>query len=76
MLHETSEGRVAPTGDKVLYVFYDFETTQNTRYTDEATLHVPNPVCVQLLCSRCEDVEDGNCVQCGRRKQSFWQDPV
>jgi len=24
--------------DKVLYVFYDFETTQNTHYTDKATL--------------------------------------
>jgi len=22
-------------GDKVLYVFYDFETTQNTEYTDD-----------------------------------------
>ena len=26
-------------GDKVLYVFYDFETTQNTKYSDKATLH-------------------------------------
>ena len=25
-----------PAGDKVLYVFYDFEATQNTKYTDEA----------------------------------------
>ena len=43
---------------------------------DEVRLHVPNLVFVQHLCSRCEDVEDGDCVQCGRRKQSFWQDPV
>jgi len=28
--------------DKVLYVFYDFETTQNTRNSDKATIHVPN----------------------------------
>jgi len=33
--------------DKVLYVFYDFETTQNTKYSDKATLHVPDLVCVQ-----------------------------
>jgi len=33
--------------DKVLYVFYDFETTQNTQYSDKATLHVPDLVSVQ-----------------------------
>ena len=33
--------------DKVLYVFYDFETTQNNNYTDKATLHVPDLACVQ-----------------------------
>jgi len=48
-----------PAADKVLYVFYDFETTQNTEYTDAAKLHVPNLVCVQQFCSRCEDEEDG-----------------
>ena len=63
-------------GDKVLYVFHEFEATQNIRYADEAKLHVPNLVCVQNVCSRCEVVEDGDCVQCGRRKHSFWQDPV
>jgi len=36
-----------PAGDKVLYVFYDFETSQNTEYAEEAKLHVPNLVCVQ-----------------------------
>ena len=39
MLLANHEGRVTPAGDKVLYVFYDFETTQNTEYTDEAKLH-------------------------------------
>jgi len=58
----------------VLYVFYDFEMTQNTEYTTEAKLHVTNLVCVQQFCSRCEDVED--CFRCGKRKHSFWQDPV
>jgi len=37
--------------DKVVYVFYDFETTQNTKYCDKATLHVPDLVCVQQVCS-------------------------
>jgi len=66
-----------PGSEKVLYVFYDIEITQNTRYTNEAKLHVPNPVCGQQFCSRCEDEEDvGDCVRCGRRKHSFLQDPV
>jgi hypothetical protein len=64
------------TGDRVLYVLYDLETTQNTRYTDDAKIHVPNLVCVQHFCSRYEDIEDGDCVRCGKRKHSFWEDPV
>jgi len=39
------------TNDKVLYVFYDFETTQNTQYSDKATLNVPDLVSVQQFCS-------------------------
>ena len=74
MLYETAEGRVAPASVTVLYVFYDFETTQNTEYTAAAKLHVPNLVCVQQFCSRCEDVEE--CLRCGKRKHSFWQETV
>ena len=33
--------------EKGLYVFYDFETTQNKRHSDNVTLHVPDLVCVQ-----------------------------
>jgi len=63
--------------DKVLYAFYDFETTQKTKYSDKATLHVPEIVCVQQFCSQCEDAEYyGECVRCGQRKHSFWDDPV
>jgi hypothetical protein len=65
-----------PSDDGVLFVFYDFETTQNTRFSDSATLHVPNLVCVQQVCSQCENVEDGDCQRCGVRKHSFWEDPV
>jgi len=62
---------------KVLYVFYDFKTTQNTKYSEKATLHVPDLVCVQQFCSQYEDSEDcGECVRCGQRKHSFWYDPV
>jgi hypothetical protein len=31
-----------PLSDKVLYVFYDFETTKNIKLTKFATIHVPN----------------------------------
>jgi len=62
---------------KVLYVFYDFETTQITKYSEKATLHVPDLVGVQQFCSQCEDAEDyGECVRCRQKKHSFWTDPV
>jgi len=41
------EDALPPAGDKVLSVFYDFETSQNNEYAEEAKLHVPNLVCVQ-----------------------------
>jgi len=58
---------VLPAGDRVLYLFYDFETTQNTRYSETATLHIPNLLCLQQYCSKYEDVEDveHDWVQCG-----------
>jgi len=61
----------------VLYVFYDFETTQKTKYSEKAALLVPDVVCVQQFCSQCEDEEDcGECVRFGQRKHTFWDDPV
>jgi hypothetical protein len=40
--------------------------------------HVPNLVCVQQSCAKCEGVADTcvDCVRCGKRVQSFWLDPV
>ena len=62
-------------GDKVLYGLYDFETSQYTDYADESNLHVPNLVCVQQFCSRCEDAEDAcDCVRCGTRRLLFCHD--
>jgi len=63
--------------DKVLYVFYDFETTQNTKYFDKTTPHIPDLVCVLQFCTQREDAENcRDCVRCGQRKHSFWDDPV
>jgi len=77
VLYQNREERVALAGDKVLYVFYDFETTQKTSYTDEAKLRVLNLVWVQEFSSRLEDEEHiGDCVRCDGRKHSFWEDTV
>jgi hypothetical protein len=69
---------VLPPSDGVLHVFYDFETTQNSRYSEKTTLHVPNIVCLQQFCMRCEGVADIeiDCEQFGKRKHSFWDDPI
>ena len=67
-----------PASDTVLFVLYDFETTQDNKYSDSATVHAPNVFCLQQFCSKCENIQDINidCEQCGRRKHTFWDDPV
>ena len=63
--------------DKVLYVYYDLEYTQNKRYSDTAKAHVPKLVCFQHFCARCEDVESNiDCARCGRRMHYFLEDTV
>ena len=49
---------VLPSSDGVLYVFYDFETTQNTRYSETAKEHVPYLACIQQFCSRFEGIDE------------------
>jgi hypothetical protein len=67
-----------PRNDNVLFVFYDFETTQDTKFSENATEHVPNLVCVQQFCSICEMQDDieTDCERCGKRRHSFFDDPV
>jgi len=69
---------ILPSSDDVLFVFYDFETTQDSKFTDSATMHVPNLLCLQQFCSLCETKPDINtdCTRCGKRKHSFFEDPV
>jgi len=63
--------------DKLLNVFYDFETTQNYKYFDKAKAHVSYLVCVHQYCARCADVEDDiYCVRYGKRRHSVWVDRV
>ena len=55
--------------DKVLYLFYDFETTQNKGVSDKVKAHVPKHVCVQQFCAWCEDGEcDVDCEPFEKRR--------
>jgi len=49
---------VPASSEHVLYVFYDFETTQDTKRSDTSNEHVPNLVCLQQFCSKCENISD------------------
>jgi len=64
--------------NNVTVVCYDFETTQNNRYSDTAKAHILNLECVQQICARCEDMQDVviDCERCGKRRHTFWNDPV
>ena len=67
-----------PRSDNVTFVFYDFETRQDKKVSDSATLHVPNLVCLQQLCPQCElsaDIDE-DCERCGKRKHSFLEYPI
>jgi len=67
-----------PSADNVLFVFYDFETTQDTKISETAKLHVPILVCLQQFCAACEMQDDyeHDCARCGQRQHSFFEDPV
>ena len=58
--------------DNVLFAFYNFETTQDTRLTVSTTVHNPNLVCLQHFCALCEKEPeiDMEFVRCGIRRHS------
>jgi hypothetical protein len=57
-----------PRSDDVLFVFYYFETSQDTKFNDSATLHMPNLVCLQQFCTACETQDDvyEDCAPCDK----------
>jgi len=67
-----------PSADNVLFVFYDFETSQDTKISETAKLHVPILVCLQQFCTACEMQDDyeQDCARCGKRQHSFFEDSV
>ena len=56
------------SADDVLFVFYDFKTTQDTKVNESATLHVPILVCLQQFCTACamQDDDQQDCARCGK----------
>jgi hypothetical protein len=67
-----------PRSDDVLFVFYNFQTSQDTKCSDNANEHVPILVCLQQFCTACEMQEDidNDCERCGKRRHSFYEDTV
>jgi hypothetical protein len=49
--------------DDVLFVFYGFETTQETKFSDIANVRIPMLVCLQQFCTTCE-MQDGIDTDC------------
>jgi len=67
------------SADNVLFVFYNLQTSQDTKISETVKLHVPILVCLQQFCTACEiQVEDDgrDCARCGKRRHSFFEDPV
>jgi len=67
-----------PRCDDVLFLFYDFETTQETNLSENPTEHILIVVSLQQFCMACEmqaDI-DTDCERCGRRRHSFYEVPV
>ena len=64
--------------NRFMYVFFDTECTQDLEKRDGSFEHVPNLICAQQMCSKCETNDDlsTDCEQCGKRVHVFWQDPI
>ena len=67
-----------PNKKKYLYIFYDFETRQDTPYGESARVHVPNLCVAHQVCTDCIDIDDMRivCTTCGVREFVFNRDPV
>ena len=60
--------------DRFMYVFFDMECTQDLEKHDGSFEHIPNLICAQQMCSKCEVNVDLNSVvsvpTCFGRKNS------
>jgi len=59
--------------DRFIYVFIDTEGTYDFEKHDGSFEHIPNLICAQQMCSKCEAVEDFSvdCKQCSKRTHLF-----
>ena len=56
-----------------MYVFFDTECTQYLEKHDGTSEHIPNLICAQQICSKCEAVDDlKSIVKFGKRTHVFW----
>jgi len=65
--------------DRFMYVFFDTECTQDFQKHRGSFDHIPNLICAQQMCSKCEAVDDlsVDCTQCGKITHVFCaEDPV
>ena len=63
--------------DKFMYVFFDMEWMQDLAKHGGSFEHVPNLICAQQICSKCEAVDDMSvdCEQCGKHTHIFLTGP-
>lgn len=63
-----------------IFIFYDFECTQNKPIPDKDNSfeHVPNLCVAQQACDTCEKEEniDSDCSNCGKREHIFERENV
>jgi hypothetical protein len=64
--------------EKIMYIFFDTECTQDLEELDESFEHVPILICAQQMFSKCVSMDDTyiDCKQCGPRTHEFCQDNV
>jgi hypothetical protein len=64
--------------DRFMYVFFETASTQDLEGHEGTFEHVPNLICAQQMCSKCETITDMNvdCEQCGKRVHLFWKAPL
>ena len=79
LIKERKPRKDAPP-NKYLYIFYDFETRQDTSFKNHSSMTEHSPVLcvVQQTCTDCLEVDDLAvlCPTCGVREMIFDRDPV
>ena len=57
---------LAFSSEYLLYIFYDFESTQYQKRSDRTNEHVQNLVCLKQFCSKCDNISDieQDSIQC------------